>query len=193
MLTKALVLTDGEADLLSRALEEVKTKTFEESQISLDDVEALNALVSHFREAEKVEPDKEARQISVNPLSKRLFLGHVIGREGSTDTASGSQGCPALQALDLETDSTTSLPKTGHAIIVETLLWLSKAKTKAQRTVCAFANLRQLTAAWVMYYGENTGSLVPANPTNLNTWVQGDMTNPSDAQNAGLIQSWLYG
>ena len=40
--------------MLSRALEAVKTKTFEESQISLDDVEALNALVSHFRNAEKV-------------------------------------------------------------------------------------------------------------------------------------------
>ncbi|MGA9080721.1 MAG: hypothetical protein WB581_10910 [Halobacteriota archaeon] len=92
MLTKALVLTDGEADLLSRALEEMKTKTFEESRISLDNVEALNALVSHFRDAENVEPDKEARQLSGNPLSKRLFLGHVIGREGSTDTASGSQG-----------------------------------------------------------------------------------------------------
>jgi signal transduction histidine kinase len=92
MLTKALVLTDGEADLLSRALEEVKTKTFEESQISLDDLGALNALVSHFREAEKVEPDKEARQISASPLSKRLFLGHVIGRECGTDTASESQG-----------------------------------------------------------------------------------------------------
>jgi hypothetical protein len=92
MLTKALVLTDGEADLLSRVLEEVKTKTFEESQISLDDLEALNALVSHFRNAEKVEPDKEARQISVNPLSKRLFLGHIIGRADSTDIPSGSQG-----------------------------------------------------------------------------------------------------
>ena len=92
MLTKALVLTDGEADLLSRALEEMKTKTFEESRISLDNVEALNALVSHFRDAENVEPDKEARQLSGNPLSKRLFLGHIIGKEGSTDTASGSQG-----------------------------------------------------------------------------------------------------
>ena len=91
MLTKALVLTDDEADLLTRALEEVKTKTFEESQISLDDVGALNALVSNFRDAEKVEPDKGARQLSVNPLSKRLFLGHIIGREGSTDTASGSR------------------------------------------------------------------------------------------------------
>jgi hypothetical protein len=92
MLTKALVLTDGEADLLSRALEEGKTKTFEESQITLDDLEALRTLVSHFKNAEKLEPYKEARQISVNPVSKRLFLGHIIGREGSTDTASESQG-----------------------------------------------------------------------------------------------------
>jgi hypothetical protein len=88
MLTKALVLTDGEADLLNRVLEEVKTKTFEESQISLDDIGALNALFSHLRDAEKVEPEKEVRQTSVNPLSKRLFLGHIIGRGGSTDTAS---------------------------------------------------------------------------------------------------------
>ena len=50
MLTKALVLTDDEAELLSRALEEVKTKTFEEFQISLDDLGALNALVSEFRD-----------------------------------------------------------------------------------------------------------------------------------------------
>jgi hypothetical protein len=92
MLTKALVLTDGEADLLSRALEEVKTKTFEESETSLDDAGALDVLISFFRNAEKLELDKEARQISANPLSKRLFLGHIIGREGSTDTASGSQG-----------------------------------------------------------------------------------------------------
>jgi len=91
MLTKALVLTDGEADLLSRALEEVKTKTFDDSQITLDNLEALNALISHFRGAEKVEPEKEVRQISVNPVSKRLYLGHFIGREGSTDTASGSR------------------------------------------------------------------------------------------------------
>ncbi len=91
MLTKALVLTDGEAELLGRALEEVKTKTFEDSQITLDDLEALRTLVSHFRGAEKGEPDKEARQVSVNPLSKRLYLGHFIGREGSTDTASDSR------------------------------------------------------------------------------------------------------
>jgi hypothetical protein len=92
MLTKALILTDGEADLLSRVLDEVKAKSFEKSQISLDDVAALNAIVSHFSDAEKVEPDKEAHQISASSLSKRLFLGHIIGREGSTDTASESQG-----------------------------------------------------------------------------------------------------
>ncbi len=92
MFTKALVLTEDEADLLSRALEEVKTKTFEESRVSLDDLEALNTLFSHFRDAEKVKPDKEARQIPVNQSSKRLFLGNIIGRGGSTDTASGSQG-----------------------------------------------------------------------------------------------------
>ena len=92
MLTKALVLTDGEADLLSCVLEEVKTKTFEESNISLDDMGALTALVANFKEAEKLEPEKEARQKPIDSLGKRLFLGHVIGREGSTDTASGSQG-----------------------------------------------------------------------------------------------------
>ena len=102
MLTKALVLTDGDADLLCRALEAVKTKTFEESQISLDDVEALNALVSHFRDAEKVEPDKEARQISDNPLSKRLFLGHIIDRESCTDTTSGSTSCPSHVTLHVK-------------------------------------------------------------------------------------------
>ena len=91
MLTKALILTDGEADLLSRVLEEVEIKTFEESQISLDDVGALNALVAHFRDAEKAEPDREARQLSGNPVGKRLFLGHFIGREGGADTASCSR------------------------------------------------------------------------------------------------------
>jgi hypothetical protein len=39
-----------------------------------------------------VEPGNEARQKPVDSLSKRLFLGHVIGLDGSTDTASESQG-----------------------------------------------------------------------------------------------------
>jgi len=76
--------------LLRRALEEVKTKTLEESNISLDDMGALAALVANFKEAEKLEPEKEARQKPVDSFGKRLFLGHIIGRDGYTDTASGS-------------------------------------------------------------------------------------------------------
>jgi hypothetical protein len=54
-------------------------------------------LMSHFRDAENLVPDKDVHQLSVNPLSKRLFLGHIIGRasESCTDTANGSdQSCP---------------------------------------------------------------------------------------------------
>jgi hypothetical protein len=91
MIKNGLILTDSDAELLSRALTELKAKALEETEVSLDDSQALNALISHFREAEKVEPDKAAHQISVNLVSKRLFLGHFIGREGGTDTASGSR------------------------------------------------------------------------------------------------------
>jgi hypothetical protein len=78
MLTKALVLTDDEANLLSRVLDKVRAKSYQESQISLDNTQALNVLVSYF---ENVEPEKEARQKPVESFSKRLFLGHVIGRK----------------------------------------------------------------------------------------------------------------
>ncbi|MGP8134315.1 MAG: hypothetical protein ACLQAL_08645, partial [Halobacteriota archaeon] len=87
----ALFLQGREANLLSRVLDEVKTTIFEKSETSLSDKEALEVLVSYFENAKKLEPEKEASQISVNPLSKRLFLGHIIGREGSTDTASASR------------------------------------------------------------------------------------------------------
>jgi hypothetical protein len=75
MLTKALVLTDGEAGLLSRVLEDVKTKTFEESEASLDDTQALDALVSCFRNAEKEKQETETRHADFSPLGKRLVLG----------------------------------------------------------------------------------------------------------------------
>jgi hypothetical protein len=81
MLTKALVLTDGEADLLSRALEEVKTKTFEESETSLDDTQALNALVSSFKTAEMEGQQKEGHHTYPHPLRKHLVLGTIIGRQ----------------------------------------------------------------------------------------------------------------
>lgn len=63
---------------------------------------------------------------------------------------------------------------------------LSKAKIKAQRTAC-FSNLRQLGVAWQMYYTDNNGYLVPSFPGNPDVWVQGNMTNASDAVNPALI------
>ena len=85
MLTKALVLTDDEADLLGRALEEVKTKAYEASEMSLDDTQALDALVSYFRTAEMEEPEKERLHAYLNPLGKRLTLGTIINRQGGAD------------------------------------------------------------------------------------------------------------
>jgi len=81
MLTKALVLTDGEADLLSRALEEVRTKAYEESETSLDDTQALDALVSYFRTAETEGQQKERHRAYLSPLRKHLALGTIIGRQ----------------------------------------------------------------------------------------------------------------
>jgi hypothetical protein len=46
MIEKGLILTGSDAELLCCALSEVKTKVYEESKASLDDTEALNALVS---------------------------------------------------------------------------------------------------------------------------------------------------
>jgi hypothetical protein len=80
MLTKALVLTDGEADLLSRALEEVKTKAYEESETSLDDMQALDALVSYFRTAEMEGQEDEGRHTYFSSLRKRLVLGTLLDR-----------------------------------------------------------------------------------------------------------------
>jgi len=39
----------SDAELLSRALAEVKSKVYEESETSLDDAQALDAFVSCFR------------------------------------------------------------------------------------------------------------------------------------------------
>jgi len=81
MLTKALVLTDGEADSLSRVLEEVKTKAYEESEMSLDDREALEGLISIFRGAEKGRQEKERTDTRAIPLSKRLVLGTILSKQ----------------------------------------------------------------------------------------------------------------
>ena len=89
---KALFLKGGEADLLSRVLEGIKTTAFEKSKTRLNDLEALEILASCFENAEKEKPEEEAPQISEKPERKGLFLGHYIGRQALTDAASGSQG-----------------------------------------------------------------------------------------------------
>ena len=66
MIENGLILT-GSAELLSRVLAEVKTKTYEESEVSLDDAQALDALVSSFRNAGKEKPEKERRHTYLSP------------------------------------------------------------------------------------------------------------------------------
>jgi prepilin-type N-terminal cleavage/methylation domain-containing protein len=63
---------------------------------------------------------------------------------------------------------------------------LSSAKARAQRTACQ-NNLKQLATAWIMYCGDNNGTLPSCVPyhepiaTNLNAWVLGNaQTEPQD-------------
>ena len=72
MIESGLILTGNDADLLRRALSAVKTKFYEESQTSLDDTQALDALVSSFRAAEKEIEVEERHHTHLNLLSKRL-------------------------------------------------------------------------------------------------------------------------
>ena len=52
MIENGLFLTGSDAELLNRALSEVKTKFYEESETSLDDTQALDALLSSLRTVE---------------------------------------------------------------------------------------------------------------------------------------------
>jgi len=72
MIEKGLIITGSDAELLSCALSEVKTKSYEESEASLDDTEALSALVSGFRTAEIEEQEEERSHSYFSPLRKRL-------------------------------------------------------------------------------------------------------------------------
>jgi hypothetical protein len=85
MIEKGLIITGSDAELLSRALSEVKTKAYEESEAQLDDTQALNALVScfkSFRNAANDGHEKERRHAYFNPLGKRLVLGTIIHKQG---------------------------------------------------------------------------------------------------------------
>jgi len=86
MIGSGLILTGNDADLLRRALSEVKTKAHEESETNLDDTQALDALLSSFRTAETEEREKETRHTYLSPLGKHLVLGTIIGRRGDTDS-----------------------------------------------------------------------------------------------------------
>jgi hypothetical protein len=78
MIEKGLIITCSDAELLNRALSEVKTKAYEESEASLDDTEALSALVSCFISAESDGREKEMLHSHFSPLRKRLVLGTLI-------------------------------------------------------------------------------------------------------------------
>jgi hypothetical protein len=58
----------------------VKTRTVEESETSLDDTQALDALLSYFRTAEMGGQKKEGHRAYLSPLRNHLVLGTIIGR-----------------------------------------------------------------------------------------------------------------
>ena len=82
MIEKGLIITGTDAELLSRALSEVKTKVYEESEAQLDDTQALDALVSCFKNASNDGQEEGRLHSYFSPLRKRLVLGTVIERLG---------------------------------------------------------------------------------------------------------------
>src|SRR5674476_831635 len=82
MIERGLIITGSDAELLSNALSEVKTKAYEESEAQLDDAQALDALVSCFRSFRNASNDgQEKRHSYFSPLRKRLVLGTIIDRD----------------------------------------------------------------------------------------------------------------
>src|SRR5580698_6606199 len=76
---------------------------------------------------------------------------------------------------------------------------LAKAKARAQGIKCV-SNGKQFMLAWIMYADEFNGALVPnpssgddpdLNITTNNSWVAGDMSNPTQATNVDLIKNAL--
>ena len=86
MIERGLIITGSDAEFLSDALAEVKTKAYEESETQLDDTQALDALVSCFRSFRNASNDgQEKRHSYLSPLHKRLVLGTIIDRQGGAD------------------------------------------------------------------------------------------------------------
>ena len=83
MIEKGPILTGSDAELLDRALSEVKTKIYKESEAQLGDTKALDALVPCFRSFRNAANDgQEKRPSYFSPLRKRLVLGTIIDRRG---------------------------------------------------------------------------------------------------------------
>jgi hypothetical protein len=83
MIEKGLLLTGSDAELLSRALSEVKTKVYEKSGDQLNDAQALDAPVSCFRGFRNASNDGQERRHSYfSPLRKRLVLDTIIDMKG---------------------------------------------------------------------------------------------------------------
>jgi hypothetical protein len=85
MIETGLILTGSDAELLSNALAEVKTKVYEESKMSLDDTQALDALLSSLKPVETKKQEKETRHAYLSPLRKRLVLGTLLDRPSSAE------------------------------------------------------------------------------------------------------------
>jgi prepilin-type N-terminal cleavage/methylation domain-containing protein/prepilin-type processing-associated H-X9-DG protein len=74
------------------------------------------------------------------------------------------------------------------AIVAAMLLpALSKAKAKAQ-TVGCLNNLKQLTLCWILYYGDNSETLVPNYRESNNAWVAGQVNSLPGATNLDYIR-----
>jgi ATP-dependent exoDNAse (exonuclease V) beta subunit len=80
MIENGLILTGNDAELLSHALAEIKTKIYEESETNLDDTQALDTLLSSLRTVATEEREKEKRHAHFGPLGKRLVLGTLLDR-----------------------------------------------------------------------------------------------------------------
>ncbi len=120
------------------------------------------------------------------------------------------QGQTAMRTVDA-TDRVDSANRAAAFTLIELLVViaiiailaalllpaLSKAKGKAQAIGC-LNNMKQLSACWFMYAGDNNDYLVLNNPfatTPDTSWLTGDMTDPSQATNSNLIRIgylWKY-